>query len=183
MTQQRHYQAMMAWNALVAQDTTLWALDNKGVRYTYHPLVDSSHVSSADMDGLHEVLRRKGLNVAETTTLDSWPYLGVCGTMMGEDRLDCTESNLYSFLAQSIKFGLLSFKSDDRMVLEFEVSEAGEVERVMVIEAPSEKAGLVFQKSLGECPKMTPAMLDGDPVRVALQFSFSPQMISTIQKL
>jgi hypothetical protein len=183
MAKQRHYQAMMAWNVLVAQDTTLWALDNVHARVTYHPPMDSLYVATADLAGLHEVMGRQGLNVAEPTAVDSWPYLGACGTLMGEDQLDCLKSNLYLFLSQNTKLGVLTFKPDEPLVLEFEVSETGDVEHVMVLEAPSDKAGRIFQESMGECPQMTPAMRDGMPVRVALQFKVKPELVSVLQRL
>jgi len=81
------------------------------------------------------------------------------------------------------KLGLTTFKQDEPLALEFEVSETGDVEHVMVREAPSDKAGPIFQQSMSECPQMTPAMRDGVPVRVALQFEFMPAMVSLLQRL
>ena len=183
MAQQRHYQAMMAWNVLVAQDTTLWTLDNVDARVTYYPPMDSLYVATSDLEGLHVAMNRNGVNVSEPTTVDSWPFIGACGTLMGEDQLDCLESNLITFLVQNTKLGLTTFKQDEPLSLSFEISETGGVEHVVVLEAPSDKAGRIFQESMGECPQMTPAMRDGVPVRVALQFEFMPAMVSALQRL
>ena len=136
-----------------------------------------------DLEGLHVAMNRNGVNVSEPTTVDSWPFIGACGTLMGEDQLDCLESNLITFLVQNTKLGLTTFKQDEPLSLSFEVSETGGVEHVMVLEAPSDKAGRIFQESMGECPQMTPAMRDGVPVRVALQFEFMPAMVSALQRL